>query len=181
MGVKIVGLDELDEFLRTSPSEIANGPVRKGLQAGAAVMQAALAEAAPELMEPESPGSDALPPGALKSDIEVHVYVAQGGGSAVIGPGKYTEHVARWVEYGHAMVRGGYSRVITNRWFADGKLRRGPGKVVGNVPAYPWIRPTVEATMEKALAAAYDVFGKEIIKIANRKVRRSAGTPGRAA
>lgn len=181
MGMKIYGLDELDDFLRTSPAELANGPVRKALKAGGAVIQAAIVERAPVLLEPESPGSDALPPGAIKSDIIVKITVAQGGGTAIIEPGKFTLHVARWVEYGHRMVRGGYSRVIGKGPNA-GKLR-GPGKELERpVPPYPFIRPAVEASIEKARTLMNDVFGKEMMKIANRKLRKGGSpTRGKAA
>ncbi len=179
MGMKITGLDELDDFLRTSPAEWADGPVRKALTAGGKILQAAITEAAPTLKTPNSPNSDALPPGALKSDIELKVYVAKGGGTAVIQPGSFTLHVARWVEYGHHMVKGGYLR-FTGAGKAA-KIKRGRGKWLSQheVPPHSFIRLAADATMEEATRVMLATFGTEMIKVANRKLR--SGGAGRAA
>lgn len=172
MGVRLIGYDELQNFLKTAPAELLDGPLRKAVTAGGKVLQAAIAERAPELDSPESPGSDALPPGALKSDIELHAFVVKEGASAsaVIEPGKFTKHVARWVEYGHRLVRGGYNRVI-DKGPSKGKTR-GKGSVVGEVEAHPFIRPAVEENMEAARRVQNETFGREWIKVARRKLRK---------
>jgi|GEM_PF-3225588 len=179
MGIKITGMDGLQNFLSTSPTEIANGPIRKALRAGGTILKTAYEEHAPMLEQPESPTSDALPPGALKSDIVLKVTVAAGSGIATIGPSSLTEHVARWVEYGHHMVKGGYLRFTANG--PNAKMKRGKGKWLKehDVPAHPWVRPAVEATIDQARKAMYETFGREMIKVANRKLRSSGG--GRAA
>lgn len=175
MGAKIMGLDELDDFLRTSPVEIANGPIRKALKAGGDVLQKAIVERAPVLEMPQSPNSTALPPGALKGDITLKVTVAQGGGTAVVEPGKFTRHVARWVEYGHHMVRGGYAKFSGPG--ASAKQLRGAGKWLkdNDVPPHPFIRPAVEAAIDEATRVMYETFGREMAKIARRKLRRTGG------
>src|ERR1700761_1656564 len=108
--------------------------VRRAMREGGRVVQAAITEAAP--VRPSLPSGTALPVGALKNDIEVHVIKEQDGSiSALIAPGKLTQHVARWVEYGHEMVVGG---------------RKGKGKSVGRVEAHPFIRPAFEASESAA-------------------------------
>lgn len=62
-------------------------------------------------MRPALPSGRALPVGALKADVTLEVRRESGLLMAVVGPGKLTAHVARWVEYGHRRVRGGYSDV----------------------------------------------------------------------
>ncbi|MHB1784198.1 MAG: hypothetical protein ACYCTE_16205 [Acidimicrobiales bacterium] len=44
MGMKITGLDELDNFLRTSPAEWAGWPVQKALKAGGTILKEAIEE-----------------------------------------------------------------------------------------------------------------------------------------
>ena len=173
MGITIRGLDELDNLFKTPAPELLDGPLRKAVTGGGKILQAAIAENAPELESPESPGSDALPPGALRSDITMHAFVVKGGTSAtaIIEPGKYTKQVARFVEYGHRMVRGGYARVISS---GPNKGRsRGPGKALEeNVPAHPFIRPAVEANMARAQAEMNAIYGREFAKVARRKLRK---------
>ena len=112
-----------------------------GLRAGGEVFQAAIAERAPE--RPDLPSGTALPPGALKTDIELHRGRSDEGLPAVIvSPGKYTQHVARWVEYGHRLVRGGYNK----------KGKGGPGKEVGSVAAYPFIRRRMRRSAKRQSA-----------------------------
>ena len=117
------------------------------------VVQAAITEAAP--VRPVLPSGTALPPGALKADIELHVVKERDGSvSAYIEPGRYTRHAARWVEYGHRLVRGG-------------RLKKG-GAHIGDVPAYPFIRPAFEASEGAALAAAEESVALELSKEAKR-------------
>ncbi len=119
--------------------------MRRGLHDAGVVVQAAITEAAPVRMPMKS--GTALPPGALKSDITLRVTKSSSGMMAVIQPGPLTRHAARWVEYGHRLVRGGYSRVLRN-----GRTR-GPGSVVGEVPAHPFIRPGFESSVGEAVRA----------------------------
>jgi HK97 gp10 family phage protein len=142
--VDIVGLKELDAKLSEMKEQTAKRIVWEALEAGGAVIQEAVQEVAP--MRPDLPSGTALPVGALAADIEIHRGKDDEGNPAVIvGPGKYTSHAARWVEYGHRQVKGGYSKVLAN-----GKTR-GPGTEVSQVPAYPFIRPAYEASRETAV------------------------------
>ena len=78
--------------------------------------------------------------------------------AAVVGFGKLTRAVAGWVELGHRLVRGGYSKVLKN-----GKVR-GPGRQVGTVAAHPFVRPAYEASVDAANQAFAETFAAEIKK-----------------
>lgn len=144
--VDILGLKELDAKLSEMSTEMSTKIVRKALRAGGKVMQEAIAEAAPVKAD-TARGGTSLPPGTLKSDIIVTLgRDDEGSPAAIVGPGKYTAHVANFVEYGHRQVTGGYSNI------KNGKAS-GPGKSTGQVPAYPFIRPAYEATREASVEA----------------------------
>lgn len=148
IGVRVEGLRELQAALDRAKGPQAQRVLARGLRAGAEVFQAAIEERAP--VRPALPSSTALPPGALRGDIEIHTLrTAEPGGAAVtVGPGKYTAHVARWVEFGHRLVRGGQSKLLPS-----GKTR-GRGVHAGAVPPHPFLRPAFEAAQREALAAA---------------------------
>jgi HK97 gp10 family phage protein len=160
---QIVGLKELDQKLTELKTTQAQHIIREGLKAGGAVFQTAIAERAPE--RPDLPSGTALPVGALQRDIEVKFgRDDQGLPAVIVAPGKYTAHAARWVEYGHRLVRGGYSRLITSGRHA-GKTR-GPGKQVGEVEQHPFIRPGYEAAREEAVKVTIATIAAGVEKAA---------------
>jgi HK97 gp10 family phage protein len=160
ISIEVKGLEELKSKLDQLSTKEADAAIRKALRAGAAIEQAAIAERAP--VKVDTGGT--LPEGALKSDIVVKMTRdGQGNIAAIVGPDKLTSHVARWVEYGHRLVRDGYSRVLAN-----GKTK-GSGKQVGNVPAHPFIRPAFEATADEVAQTIASTLAAEIEKAANTK------------
>lgn len=159
---QIVGLKELDAKLSELQTTTATRVINDGLMAGGRIFQAAVTARAPE--RPLLPSGTALPPGALRIDIEVHKsHDPDGLPAVIVGPGKFTQHAARWVEYGHRLVTGGYSKVM-----ASGKTR-GHGKEIGEVPAYPFIRPGYEAAREEAVGATVMTIAYEIEQAAAKK------------
>ncbi len=78
---------------------------------------------------------------------------------AVVRPGHFTQHVARWVEYGHRTVKGGYSS------YKRGRLQ-GRGKQIGDVPAHPFIRPGFEEARAAATEVTILTLREEIEKAA---------------
>jgi hypothetical protein len=150
---RIEGLKELDAKLAELAGPAAKRILRDGLDAGGKIFQAAVMARAPE--RPVLPSGNALPPGALKLDIEVVHGKADGLPAVIVEPGFFTRHAARWVEYGHRLVKGGYSKVVGDR-------RRGPGHEIGNVPAHPFIRPGYEAAREAAVGATVMMIAHEI-------------------
>jgi HK97 gp10 family phage protein len=160
--IDIQGLAELQATLTDLSTRAADKAMRNALKAGAAIEQASISTAAP--IKVGSGGI--LPDGALKNDIVIKIKKDDRGGmTAVVGPDKYTAHVARWVEYGHRLVRGGYSRMLAN-----GKTR-GPGKEVDQVEEHPFIRPAWEASREAVTTAITTTLASEIEQAAARKGR----------
>jgi HK97 gp10 family phage protein len=155
--ITIEGLADLKATFESLATKDANACILKALKAGAVVEQAAITEAAPV----KDTTGGMLPDGALKSDIEIKVHRPSGKLPYItVAPGNYTAAVARWVELGHRLVRGGYSKVTKS-----GKTR-GPGKVIGNVPAHPFVRPAYERSRQAVAAAISTTLIAEIKKAA---------------
>lgn len=148
-GIVFEGMTEFEGAMTQLAIELPEKAVRRGLRDGGRVIQAAITEAAP--VRPDLPSGTALPPGALKADIELHVVKErneESSFSAYIEPGKYTRYAARLVEYGHEMVIGG---------------RKGKGrKAVGQVAAHPFFRPAFDASEGEAMAATEATILAEI-------------------
>jgi HK97 gp10 family phage protein len=137
--------------LRTSGPEMD-----KAIRAGARVIKAAVQERAP-VLDKKTPGSSALDPGALQRGIRVYVPKDVKPTEAHIGPSKKVAYVARFVEYGHRQVHGGYSKVL------PGGKTRGPGIAAEkDVPAYPFIRPAYEESLSAAEAAIVESIKQSI-------------------
>lgn len=148
MGVKVTGLRETQQSLNGFADKVRERAVVHAVRDGANVIKDAMRESAGTLNKTvvRTASSNALTPGALAQDIKVRVKVDKTDiAVAIIGPVKYS-HVARWVEFGHRMVKGGYSKVA-----GDGTTR-GPGRESGEpVPAYPFLRPAFERSSTAAL------------------------------
>jgi Bacteriophage HK97-gp10, putative tail-component len=157
---QITGLKELDEKLGEMKTATAKRIVRRGLLEGARVFQTAVKARAPERVF--LPSGTALPPGVLRQDVEIHFGTNdQNLPAAIVEPGRYTRHVARWVEYGHRQIKGGYNRVI--KVGPKAGKQRGIGHEVGApVPEHPYIRPAYEAARELAVQAACTAIAKGI-------------------
>jgi HK97 gp10 family phage protein len=171
ISVEIKGLADLQRKLDALATSTAERCIRTALKAGAEVEKAAIEERIPA--RPDLPSRTALPIAALKSDISIQMKRSdQGNISAIVGPGEATAHVAEWVEEGHRLVRGGYSREVFKGGEATGKYR-GPGHQVTdddgeliNVQPHPYIREAYEATRDEATQAIITVLGSEIEKAA---------------
>jgi hypothetical protein len=151
---RIEGLADLEERLKDLKAGTARRMVKDACMAGGQVLKLAIAERAPE--RPDLPSGTAIPPGALRRDIEIYFgRNEQGLPAAIVVPGHFTAHVARWLEYGHRMVRGGYNRLV-----GTGAQTRGPGHQLkletptGDVKAHPFIRRGFEAARGAAITAA---------------------------
>jgi HK97 gp10 family phage protein len=151
ISIEVQGLAELQRRLDDLRTEQATRILRKGLRAGAKWIQTELAEQAP--VRPVLPSGTALPPGALKSDMVIRtIYRGVAAGAAVItiGPGKFTAHVARWVEFGHRLVAGGRLS-MSGRGKGHLQRIRKTGKTV--TEANPFMRRAFETTEAVALSA----------------------------
>ena len=159
ISISVEGLSELQAKLDQLSTKQADTAIRNALKAGAEIERAAISERAP--IKDTTGGS--LPDGALANDIVIRVKRSAAGFLyAVVGPDTYTAFVARMVEYGHRLVRGGRSRLLAN-----GKTK-GPGTQVGTVPAYPFIRPAFESTQQEVLDVMCQTLADEISLAAQR-------------
>jgi hypothetical protein len=147
---KIDGIPKLDTALSRIGGDLKEQMIRKALHDGGTIMQAAIIANAP--INPKMPGpkSTALPPGALQSDVHLTVSKDKGSEnsfSAWIYFGAATVHVARFVEWGHLLVRGGRTGkgIIT-------KLKSG----ADDVAAHPFIRPALDGNIDLVAAAMAD-------------------------
>lgn len=159
------GLAELDRLLGELKGREGARIISDALNAGGEVFRAAIVERAPERVVHKG-GS--IPLGVLKLDVEIKPTVDEGKPAVSVQPGKYTWHIAEWVEWGHRMVRGGYSHRIYGR---DGKWNgrwRGPGRQITKagalyeVPQHEYIRPAYEASREQAVQAFVEAVRKGI-------------------
>lgn len=162
----IVDTSEFDQYMDQIADPAREKKItRKALRKGAMITRDAIAERAPE--RPDLPSGTALPIGALANDIVVRSYTGEGGREFVaVQAGKLTDHVAGWVEYGHRLVHGGYSKLNKQ----TGKTR-GPGSEVGQVPAHPFFRPGAEASADAAATAIIESLSIDLIN------ERATGEP----
>lgn len=162
VSIQFEGLTELEQDLTAIGDEKrVKKIIRKALRAGGTVMQAAIEERAPE--RPELPSGTALPPGALRADINMVATTDEAGATALsVGPGKYTKHVASWVEYGHMMVVGGRRSLKNGKVSGKGRLTTVNGTELTQVPAHPFIRPAYEASREAAAEAIIDSLHESV-------------------
>jgi hypothetical protein len=139
---RIEGLAALDARLKEMGTTEAKRCIRKGLRAGAVIMQEAIRSITPT--RPDLPSTTALPVGALVNDIEIANIVVDDSLGVMIGPGKHTAHAARLTEYGHA--------------------RKG-----GQVPAHSFIRRAYESAREPSTTALVTTLATEIEQASSGK------------
>ena len=136
--IRMDGLKELDEALLDKAPKQVRAIVRPSLAAAGDWMAALIRQAAPR-----NTSDHPHPAGELESNIESKVSISARNDEATVtvGPSE-NQFYAYFVEFGHRLVKGGYSRV-------DSRGRtRGPGKEVGNVPPHPFMRPTFDTNAE---------------------------------
>lgn len=150
MGIQMSGIAETQGSLQRFGAEVREKLVLRAVHDAGDVIRDAMRESAHVLAE-KNPTSDSLEPGQLRADIRTRARLKDGVARAIMGPVKYA-YVARFVEFGHRLVKGGYSS-------ADGKGGlRGAGTQIGEVPAYPSLRPAFERSQGESL----DVFAKSM-------------------
>ena len=125
---------------------------RKALKAVGKIVQEAIVAKAPVRTD-GTPAGTALKPGELKADIKARVHISTDVKAAtdtscvIIGPGKKTAHVARWVENGHINTKA--------------------VKGAKNTPSHPFIRPAYDATKQTVLDEYEAIMTAEIAKEMN--------------
>lgn len=159
MNFELEGMRGLVDKLNAAGAKMAGPEMRKALRAGGRVIEDAMVERAPMMLEEKTPGSDSLEPGALKDGIRVAIIEGENGLEALIGPNSKVSHVARFVEYGHRQVSGGYLKLLGN-----GKSR-GTGAAGIDVPAYPFLRPAFESSVGDVAAAMEESLQKSFREV----------------
>jgi len=146
MSLKTKGFPETQAGFARVRELVRTDATRSAVRVGGAVMVEEMKEGAPVLDE-KNAGSNALEPNALKTGIGLRVEpVRDGLVIAFIGPKRGTRRVAHLVEYGHRLIKGGKSYVT-----AAGA--QGPGKLIGEVPAHPFLRPAFETSWQRSIEA----------------------------
>lgn len=139
ISIQVRGVPELEALFAQFAGPVAEKAMIDGVTAGAEIFQEAITEAAK--IRPDLPSGTALPPGKLKSEIQIRLVKLRNGVIATfIEPSRDVRHVARWLEYGHRLVKGG-------------RLGKSNGKQIGFVLPDPFVRPSFERVENQALEA----------------------------
>lgn len=139
ISIQVHGVPELEALFAQFAGPIADKAMVDGVTAGAEMFQEAITDAAPVRTD-DGPSGTALPPGKLKSEIQIRLAKLRNGTVATfIEPSKDVRHVARWQEYGHRIVHGGRLG------------KSGGGKQTGFVLPRPFVRPAFESVESAAL------------------------------
>lgn len=150
---------KLENLTAAQQIRIVNASLRSASQ----VVVSALQEATP--VELTWPGGTSLLPDSVKPAFSARVGKGPDGyPQASILPRRGTAHVARWLEFGHQLVRGGRIR----RARKTGQVLAGStGKAIKQVPAINggagFIRVTFSATASTAIEAFKTTY-YELIK-----------------
>lgn len=96
--IDIEGLTDLQAKLTDLGDKKAQTAIRKALRVGASIERAAIIAHANTVIGQKPQVGGSIPPNALRNDIVIKMTRdEQGNNMAVIGPDKYTAHVARWL------------------------------------------------------------------------------------
>jgi HK97 gp10 family phage protein len=151
----MAGLDEVKANLQSIQQALREDAIKGALRDAAPIMRDEMSDRAPVLDE-KTAQSTSLEPGALKAGMKVSVrMLVSGFVRAVIGPRRGTGRAAHLVEYGHRLVKGGKSRIT-----ARGAV--GSGREIGEVRAYPFLRPAYEASAQNVLVAIAESLWKRL-------------------
>jgi hypothetical protein len=158
--VEVKGIPELDALISQLAGPGADRAMVHGVAEGAKIFQEAITDAAP--IRPELPSGTALPPGKLKSSIQIRLSKLRNGTFATfIEPSRDVRHVARWVEWGHRLVKGGRSQKSKR-----GGGYTGSGKEVGFVEPYHgtgFIRPAFETSEQTAIEVVKETILSDLV------------------
>jgi hypothetical protein len=101
----VVDIRGIDDMLRNLEATKQDSIKVRALREAGQILKTEIEANAPESAIPPTAESDALPQGALKNDVVMTV--SKSNHSVVVGFGKYTKHVARWLEFGFHHIRKG--------------------------------------------------------------------------
>lgn len=154
---KIRGLDNLFRDLKALPDNLEKNVLRSAMLAAARELAELIRARAPVggSGNPKGRMYANFPPGSLRSSIQAR---ARRGKKGEVSAGVGGAFYGKFVEKGHTMV--------THK----------PGKrVVGHVPAYPFILPTAEASKERIVKAIQEAVAKGIDRALNKRIKSFVG------
>lgn len=145
------------EMLKALGDDAKDKAVKAALRAGAKIEQAEIQSNCPTRIEDTS--GTALPVGALKSDVIIKTSTKNADTPyAVVTFGKYSMHVARWVEDGHKVMKG--------------KKSSGNQKDTGKeTTPNPFISTAFETCEQEVTKAIQETFITNITKAANKAIK----------
>lgn len=150
----------LDEVLSSLPLKVQKKIVGKALQAAGDVVLVRMKVLCPERVDEPTPDSTSLPPGMMRMDLQTAVNVSESHGAEVrIGPGQIAGHVARWVNNGWNLTRGGRRRVRK-----DGRAV-GRGKVIKTIPGQHFIEAALDEAGQAAVDTMVSVVAEELANV----------------
>jgi HK97 gp10 family phage protein len=153
ISLDVHGMEGIEAKLLQMGDVWSREAVHQALVPAGRILQGAITALAPVRTE-DGRGGDALPPGKLKGDIVMEVFQK----TVVVGPSRDTSHVAGWVEFGHALVRGG--------------RRKKGGSVVGHVAPHPFIRPAFDTAIDPAAQAFVDSLAVQLEAVVPAEVMK---------
>lgn len=149
ISIRVDGIPELDALMAEISGPVVERAMIAGVTAGAKIFQQAITDAAPT--RPDLPSTTALAIGELKSKIQIRLMKLRSGTiAAFIEPSPDVRHIARFVEYGHRIVKGG-------------RLKSGKGKMRGIVSPHPFVRPAFDSSESAAVDAMRETILAEMI------------------
>jgi len=140
------------EMLKALGDDAKDKAIQAALRAGAKIEQTEIQNNCPTRVE--GPSGTALPVGALKSDVIIKTSTKQADVPyALVTFGKYSKHVARWVEDGHKVIKG----------------TKGSKKDTGKeTTPNPFISAAFETCEQEVTKAIQETFITNITKAANK-------------
>ena len=142
----------MDEALSRLPEKVQGRIAREALQKAGDIMLEAQKFLCPERTD-DMPGSDALEPGVLKESLTTQVIISTKGEVArvKVGAPSETAHVARWVNDGHDIYKGGRKRASKNKK---------AGKFLGHVEGKHFLEGAFDESAQKAIDAMLTAIGE---------------------
>lgn len=159
IGYDFHGGKQMAEALRQLPGIVARGLLAESLIAGAVPLRD-VAQARARLRRGPRRRPESVP---LADTIRIFWNEEVRGWRASVDVGTKSP-IAHLREFGHRMVIGGKlgRRHLITRGPNKGQMSQGGGRIVGQVPAYPFLRPAADETAEESVRTIGDTLGPAI-------------------
>jgi len=143
--IKLQGFKELDKLLMELPEKLQRKAVRQATLAGANIIKEDAKRRAPRSVAGHEGGKYPHKPGNLRKSMRTYKKRDKGGMITYqVGPSKKGFY-GKFVEFGHLLKRN--------------------KKTIGNVPAYPFLRPAFDTNTDKVIETIKERLGTAINEI----------------